>query len=331
MKDVAALAGVSLKTVSRVINEESTVNADMVERVLAAVSELRYQHNFGASALRRSDRRSSQIAVLLEDLSNPFSAAIYRAIEECALKEGFTVLGGSFDEDPDREPLLVGTMIRHRVDGIIIAPASQNHAYLEIEQQAGTPIVFVDRPPVQLRADCVMSDSYAGAREAVQHLASHGHRRIGYLGDLSTIVTAQERFRGFHDALSELGLESESSLMVKNLRSQEAAEAAVTKMLATERPPTALFTGQNLLTIAAVRALRAAGKENDIALIGFDDFLLADLLRPGVTVVAQDPLRIGQMAASLLFRRIRGEGGPAERMIISTDLRSRGSGEITVS
>jgi len=331
MKDVAALAGVSLKTVSRVINEESTVNADMVERVLAAASELRYQPNFGASALRRSDRRSSQIAVLLEDLSNPFSAVIYRAIEEAAMQEGFTVLGGSFDEDPSREPQLVGTMIRHRVDGIVIAPASQDHKYLEIEQQAGTPIVFVDRPPVDLRADCVMSDSYAGAMEAVQHLASHGHRRIGYLGDLSTIVTAQERFRGYRDALTNLGLALDPSLMVKNLRSLDAAEAAVAAMLVTENPPTALFAGQNLLTIAAVRALRAAGKEYEVALIGFDDFLLADLLRPGVTVVAQDPWRIGQMAASLLFRRLRGESGPAERMIISTELRPSGSGEISLS
>jgi len=331
MKDVAALAGVSLKTVSRVINEESTVNATMVEKVLAAARELRYQPNFGASALRRTDRRSSQIAVLLEDLSNPFSAVIYRSIEEVATKEGFTVIGGSFDEDPSREPELVGTMIRHRVDGIVIAPASQEHAYLEIEQQAGTPIVFVDRPPVGLRADCVMSDSYAGSIEAVKHLASRGHRRIGYLGDLSTIITAQERFRGYRDALDELGLDCDPELMAKNLRTDEAAEAAVTKMLLSKNPPTALFTGQNLLTIAAVRALRAAGREDAVALIGFDDFLLADLLRPGVTVVAQDPWRIGQVAASLLFRRLRGERGPAERMIISTELRERGSGEIPVS
>jgi len=331
MKDVAALAGVSLKTVSRVINEESTVNATMVEKVLAAARELRYQPNFGASALRRTDRRSSQIAVLLEDLSNPFSAVIYRSIEEVATKEGFTVIGGSFDEDPSREPELVGTMIRHRVDGIVIAPASQEHAYLEIEQQAGTPIVFVDRPPVGLRADCVMSDSYAGSIEAVKHLASRGHRRIGYLGDLSTIITAQERFRGYRDALDELGLDCDPELMAKNLRTDEAAEAAVTTMLLSKNPPTALFTGQNLLTIAAVRALRAAGREDAVALIGFDDFLLADLLRPGVTVVAQDPWRIGQVAASLLFRRLRGERGPAERMIISTELRERGSGEIPVS
>lgn len=331
MKDVAALAGVSLKTVSRVINEESTVNAEMVERVLAAASELRYQPNFGASALRRSDRRSSQIAVLLEDLSNPFSAAIYRSIEEVAMREGFTVLGASFDEDPSREPALVGTMIRHRVDGIVIAPASQEHAYLEVEQQAGTPIVFVDRPPVNLRADCVMSDSYAGSMEAVKHLAAQGHRRIAYLGDLSTIVTAQERFRGYRDALKELSLEQDPALMSKNLRTVEAAEAAVAAMLALDAPPTAIFTGQNLLTIAAVRALRTAGREYDVALVGFDDFLLADLLRPGVTVVAQDPWRIGQIAASLLFRRLRGEQGPAERMIVSTELRERGSGEIALS
>jgi len=119
--------------------------------------------------------------------------------------------------------------------------------------------------------------------------------------------------------------------MSKNLRTVEAAEAAVAAMLALDAPPTAIFTGQNLLTIAAVRALRTAGREYDVALVGFDDFLLADLLRPGVTVVAQDPWRIGQIAASLLFRRLRGEQGPAERMIVSTELRERGSGEIALS
>jgi len=328
MKDVAALAGVSLKTVSRVINEEPSVNPEMVERVRAAASTLRYKPNFGASALRRRDGRSSQIALLLEDLSNPFSAIIYRTVEEVALSRGVTVLGGSLEEDPARERELVATMVRHRVDGFILAPASHDHAYLIEEQQAGVPLVFVDRPPKGLSADSVMSDSREGAKMAVSHLASFGHRRIAYLGDLETISTAQDRFQGYVDALDDIGVSVDNSIVCKDLRTIDAAAEVTAALLKSENPPTAFFAGQNLLTIGAVRALRAAGKQNHVALVGFDDFLLADLLEPGVTVVAQNGVEIATQAAELLFRRLDGDLEGEMTLEVPTTLIVRGSGEI---
>jgi len=328
MKDVAALAGVSLKTVSRVINEETSVNPEMVERVRAAAATLRYKPNFGASALRRRDGRSSQIAVLLEDLSNPFSALMYRTVEEIALARGVTVLGGSFDEDPERERNLVATMVRHRVDGFLLAPASHDHAYLIEEQQAGVPLVFVDRPPRGLHADSVMSNPLTGAKEAVIHLASFGHRRIGYLGDLSTIYTAQERYRGYVDAHDELGLAVDPSIVNKGIRTIESAEKATATLLKKKNRPTAFFAGQNLLTIGAVRAIRAAGLQDQVALVGYDDFLLADMLDPGVTVVAQNVTKIATEAAELLFRRIDGDLSDEVALSIPTTLIVRGSGEI---
>jgi LacI family transcriptional regulator len=328
MKDVAALAGVSLKTVSRVINEEKSVNPEMVERVRAAVLELRYQPNFGASALRRSDGRSSQIAVLLQDLSNPFSAVIYRAIEEVAMARGVTVLGASFEEDSSRERDVVATMVRHRVDGFILAPAGQDHAYLVEEQDAGVPVVFVDRTPRGLHADCVRSDSRKGASVAVEHLASFGHRRIAYLGDLSTIPTAQDRLAGYADALTALNIPMDTSLVRKDLRTVEAAERVAAELLSLDYPPTAFFAGQNLLTIGAVRALRAAGLQHKVALVGFDDFMLADMLDPGVTVVSQHVTEIGTQAAHILFRRIDGDHSIDEVLEIPTTLIARGSGEI---
>ena len=328
MKDVAALAGVSLKTVSRVINEEPSVNPEMVERVRTAAATLRYKPNFGAIALRRRDGRSSQIALLLEDLSNPFSAVIYRTIEEVALGRGVTVLGGSFDEDPARERNLVATMVRHRVDGFILAPASHDHSYLIEEQQAGVPLVFIDRPPQGLRADCVMTDSRKGAKAAVHHLASFGHSRIAYLGDLSTIYTAQDRYHGYVDGLTELGIKTDSSLIYKDLRTIEAAERVTTSLLKLKDRPTAFFAGQNLLTIGAVRAIRAAGLQHEIALVGFDDFLMADMLDPGVTVVAQNVTDIATRAAEMLFRRIDGDLSGESTLEIATTLIVRGSGEI---
>ena len=328
MKDVAALAHVSLKTVSRVINLEPTVNPELVERVRQAAEELHYQPNFGASALRQLDGRSSTIGVLLEDLSNPFSAAIFRAVEEAANARGVSVLGGSFDEDPTREHELTASMSRHRVDGVVIAPASRDHQYLRREQAAGVPFVFVDRPPHGLEADVVLTDSREGSRGAVAHLYDGGHRRIAFLGDLTSIYTAQERYLGYRDALSERGVEIVEEFVSRDLRTIEGAQAEAGRMLDAANPPSAFFAGQNLLTIGAVRAIRERGAQDRIALVGFDDFLLADLLEPGVTVVAQDPVEIAREAAEMLFARIVGDDSPAQTRVVPTTFVIRGSGEI---
>lgn len=328
MKDVAALARVSLKTVSRVINDEPTVNAELVERVRHAARQLHYQPNFGASALRRRDGRSSTIGVLLEDLSNPFSATIYRAVEEMAITRGVSVLGGSFDEDPRREHELTSSMSRHRVDGVIIAPASRDHQYLRQEQIAGVPFVFVDRPPYLLDADVVLSNSREGSSRAVKHLMKHGHRRIAFLGDLTKIFTAEERYQGYCEALASAGLAPEATLVARDLRTIESAQVVAGQLLDADDPPTAFFAGQNLLTIGAVRAIRERGLQQIVAIVGFDDFLLADLLEPAVTVVAQDPVSMAREAASLLFARIDGDDSPSIKKIVETTFISRGSGEI---
>ena len=331
MKEVAALARVSLKTVSRVINDEPTVNAELAQRVRRAASQLHYQPNFGASALRRLDGRSSTIGVLLEDLSNPFSATIYRAVEEAAVARSVSVLGGSIEEDPRREHQLTSAMSRHRVDGVIIAPASRDHHYLRQEQMAGVPFVFIDRPPRLLDADVVLSDSRAGSLQAVKHLLRHGHRRIAFLGDLTTIYTAEERYRGYCDALGGAGLSPDASLVARDLRTIEAAQLVAGQLLDSPLPPTAFYGGQNLLTIGAVRAIRERRLQQHVALVGFDDFLLSELLEPAVSVVAQDPAAIAREAARLLFARIDGDDGPSTKLMISTTLIARGSGEIRVT
>jgi LacI family transcriptional regulator len=331
MKDVAALARVSLKTVSRVINNEPTVNAELAARVRQAAEQLRYQPNFGASALRRRDGRSSTIGVLLEDLSNPFSATIYRAVEEVAALRGVSVLGGSLDESPFREHELTTSLSRHRVDGVIIAPASHDHQYLRQEQEAGTPFVFVDRPPSLLKADQVLCDSREGTEGAVRHLLEVGHTRIGYLGDAASISTAQERHQGYLDALQKASIEVDPAIVVQDLRTIDAADETVAKILRMKKPPTAFFTGQNLLTMGAVRALREAGVQHKVALVGFDDFLMADLLEPAITVVAQDVVSMGREAAQILFQRIDGDESEPQRVVIATQLVVRGSGEIPPS
>lgn len=328
MRDVAALAGVSLKTVSRVVNGMPSVDPALTDQVRRAVALLNYKPNLAASSLRRRDGRSMMIGLMLEDIANPYSATIYRAAENVARGLGVGVLAGSIEEDPERERELVAALIVRRVDGLLIVPAGQDHSYLVNEMGMGTAVVFVDRPPRYLAADAVVSDNRAGTAKGVRHLIELGHRRIAYLGDLRSITTAQERFAGFEEALREAGLGLDYRLVRHDLHTIDAATAAAAELLTGSSPPTALFSGQNLVTIGTVRALRAAGLQHRTALIGFDDFPLADLLEPGITVIAQDPASIGKLGTEILFRRIHGDTSPVKEHVVPTRLIERASGAI---
>jgi LacI family transcriptional regulator len=328
MRDVAALAGVSLKTVSRVVNDEPGVKPDTVERVREAARKLEYQHNLTASSLRRRDGRTNIVGLLLEDIANPFSSSIYRAVEDRARERGVSVLAGSLEEIPAREVELTAELFQRRIDGLIIAPSSRDHSYLQKEQRQGTAMVFIDRPPVLLAADTVLSDATEGVLSGIRQLLELGHKRIGYLGDAGYIVTAHDRVTAYQAAIKVAGLPHDPALVQLDVSTIESAHAATLALLDLAQPPTALFTGQNLITIGAVRALRERNLQHDVALIGFDDFLLADLLEPAVTVVAQDPSAVGSEAARLLFARIDGAEGDYEHIVVPTRLIRRGSGEI---
>ncbi|NYI05164.1 LacI family DNA-binding transcriptional regulator [Allostreptomyces psammosilenae] len=328
VRDVAALAGVSVKTVSRVINGVPSVSEELRSRVNQAIARLDFRPNLAASSLRRADGRTGRIALLLEDLANPFSATLHRAVEDVARRHRSLVLAGSLDEDPQREVELARALAAHGADGLIIAPASPDQGYLNREVRAGTPVVFVDRPPRGLTADAVLVDNVAGAAAAVRHLAEVGHRRIAYLGDYLSLPTASGRFRGYQEEMGRQGLPVPPELVRHDLHDVTAATEAAHELLTGPLPPTALFTSQNLVTTGAVRALRRLGLGHRVALVGFDDFPLADLLEPGVTVIAQDAARMGETAATLLFERVNGDHSDPREVVIPTPLLIRGSGEI---
>jgi LacI family transcriptional regulator len=328
MRDVAARAKVSLKTVSRVVNGEAGVSPPLVGRVQRAVDELGFRPDPGARSLRRTDRRTSSVGLLLEDVSNPFSAAVARAVEDVASPRGMIVFCGSVDEDPDRERDFVRAFAARRVDGLVLAPASSDQSYLAPELAAGIAVVCVDREAQGLPIDSVVSTNADGVAAGVRHLLGGGHRRIGYLGDLATIATAGQRYAGYRATLAGAGLPVRPELVVHDLRDPDASAGAVHAMLRLADPPTALFAARNTITIGAVRALRDAGLAHSVALVGFDDFPTADLLSPGVTVIAQDPAAIGALAATVLLDRIAGEGGPPGVRLVPTMLVRRGSGEI---
>lgn len=324
MKDVAARAGVGLKTVSRVVNGEPGVTPDTERRVQEAIEALGFRRNDSARILRKG--RTASIGLVLEDLADPFYGPLSRAVEEVARAHGALLINGSSAEDPDREQELVLALCARRVDGLVVIPAGADHRYLEPEIKAGVATVFVDRPAGKIDADVVLSDSFGGARDGVAHLIAHGHRRIGFIGDQPRIHTAAERLRGYRAAMADAGLPVQDSWVSLGSTAPDRVKAAADAILSGPEPVTAIFAGNNRVTVTVVRVL--ADLDRQVALVGFDDIELADLLRPGVTVVAQDAAQLGRTAAERLFHRLDGAPDSPQRIELPTRLITRGSGEL---
>jgi LacI family transcriptional regulator len=324
MNDVAHAAGVGLKTVSRVVNGEAGVLDGTAERVREAIERLGYRRNDSARLLRRG--QTASVGLVIEDVADPFYSELTRAVEEVTRQHGSLVFTGSSDESPERERELVLAFCARRVDGLVVVPAGTSHSYVLPEVAAGIAVVFVDRPPGDIDADTVLSANSSGAREGVHHLVRHGHRRIAFVGDSPDIFTAAQRLEGYRGALRDAGTALDESLIVMGHPHQDFVRAALDNLLERTDAPTALFTSNSRATVAALRVLGTRSPRP--GLVGFDDFELADLLAPAVTVVAQDPTGLGREAAELLFRRLGGDQGPARHIELPTRLIPRGSGEL---
>jgi LacI family transcriptional regulator len=324
MKDVAARAGVGLKTVSRVVNGEPGVTPETEHRVREAIEALGFRRNDSARVLRKG--RTASIGLVLEDLADPFYGPLSRAVEEVARANGALLINGSSAEEPEREQELVLALCARRVDGLVIIPAGDDHRYLEPELKAGVATVFVDRPAGRIDADVVLSDNFGGARNAVAHLIAHGHRRIGFIGDMPRIHTAVERLSGYRAAMEDAGIAVADAWTSLGVTDPVRVRAAAEGMLTGPSPVTAIFTGNNRVTVTVIRVL--AEHTRRVALVGFDDIELADLLQPGVTVVAQDAATLGRTAAERLFRQLDGTLLTPERIELPTRLITRGSGEL---
>lgn len=323
IRDVARAAGVSVKTVSRVVNDEPGVAVETATRVRRAISALGYRPDGMARNLRRR-QRTPTIGLIIEDIRNPFFSAIARAVEGVARARRQLVIVGSSDEDPGAERRLVAEFFERRVSGLLLVPAGRDHRYLNDELTHGTPVVFMDRPPGNIEADAVVLDNVGGARKAALHLLAQGHRRIGVVGDPTTIYPIGERVAGLRDALAEAGVPLDESLLRLGARDVLEAEAAARELAALRDPPTAIFATNNRASVGVLRAIRTSGAA--IALVGFDDFELADLM--GVTVVRDDPHEMGRRAAELLFARLGGDDRAPQTIVLPTELVVRQSGQV---
>jgi DNA-binding LacI/PurR family transcriptional regulator len=328
MRDVAKAAGVSLMTVSRVVNGEPGVQPETAARVERAIRRLGYQRNDAARQLRRKGKPTQTIGLLVDDIANPFFATLARAVEDAARVHSFVVLISSSNDSIEREREVMSAFSARRVDGVILVPSAGSHRFVRAQQELGVKVVCVDRPADNLAADTVVVDNRRGAFRAIRHLMQHGHRRIGYLGDREDIWAVRERYSGFIQALAEDGLTVDPDLVRHGLRGRAEAAAATAALLTHPDPPTALFTSNDLVTMGAIDCMHGSAGISPVALVGFDEFALADKLNPPVTVVAQDPAAIGATAAQLLFARINGDTSPPREVVLLTRLIARGSGEI---
>lgn len=328
MREVATLAGVGLKTVSRVINDEPNVSAETAERVRVAAEKLRYQPDLYAGNLRRRDRSTGTLGLLLADATDPFEAVLQRAIEAEIERRKMVMITMSLDENETRQRRSVKELLRRRVDGLIMMPVARNESYLLEEQENGLPLVFVDRSATGVEADTVLTNNAQAAASAAEQLMDLGHRHIALVGRREEIATERDREIGFLDAIRSRGDARIQVTMEIGLEGEGPTVAAIERLFQRTDPPTAVFTAQNMLTIGAVRALHRLDLQNEIALIGFDDFALSDLLEPGVTVLQQDPAAMGKLAAERLLARIDGDRSAPRLDIVPSRLVQRGSGEI---
>ena len=327
MREVAAVAGVSLKSVSRAINGEPGVSESLRSRVQDAVDQLEYRHNMHASSLRRADGKSATIGLLLADADSPFSSTLHRVIQNEALDRGVLVFAGSSDDDVQRERELMAAFTAHRVDGLIIAATPHDHSVLVSERRAGTAVVLVDQAPSVLDVDSVLTDDCEGVRLGIRHLIACGHKRIAYLGGPAPLESVNRRYKGYVEELTAHGLPIDQQLVRLDISDIGAAQTAAVKLLSRLDYPTALITSYNAATIGVHRATQALDLDCQVAIVGFDDVLLADLVGHGITVVTPDPVAVGRAATHILFRRIDGDESPPINWLVPARLITRGTAE----
>jgi LacI family transcriptional regulator len=325
MRDVARVAGVSAKTVSRVFNEDPHVTEETRERVRWAMQKLNYVPNLLARSFRAGADPAVGLAV--PDIDDPFFAQITSSIEIDLVGRGMAVVVSSLGQAAERERSALEALLRRQISGLIVACASADQAYLAPWQDR-TPMVFVDRPPKGLSGVYVIEDDLAGAREAVTHLASHGHHRVAFLGISTPITTVLRRLKGYLSAVAELELDGRPDLICMPSESADECAAGLVKLLETPSAPTAVFSATTLCTMALVQALQRAGRA-DIAVVGFGDFPMAGALTPPVTVLDQDPARLGRIAVERLVQCIENpQAKVRRRTVLPVHLIPRGSGEL---
>lgn len=325
MSDVARMAGVSVSTVSHVVNRTRAVDPATTQKVLDAIRATGYRHNALARILARGGSTYT-IGVALSAQSNPYLTDLVAPIEAAATAEGSLMLLGETHEDAEAEYRLVSALLERRVDGIILAPSPGSAGRtLPMLRESGLPAVLIDRAVDARHFDQVASDNVEPMAALVDHLAEHGHRRIGYVAGLAGLSTTAERLDGFRRGLRRNDLPADPGYEVPGGSEATEAGLAMQKLWALPDRPTAVITANNYMTVGVLKSLRRMRIRvpEDLALGAFDDFEWSDLLDPPLTAIAQNWATIGHRAIELLTARRAEPKAPyrTERIVASLLLR----------
>lgn len=320
MKDVAALAGVSIATVSHVINDTRYVEDKTKQRVLLAIEKLNYRPSAVARGL--VTQQTNTVGVLVSDITNTFFGEVIRGIEEVFLPTSYALMISSTAEILDREAHYLDLLLKQRVDGIIAAAASKHWNILSQVGQSQTPIVFVDRAFEDLQGCFIGTDNKGGVYKGVDYLIAMGHQRIGILSGFDRLSTMRERYKGYVEALNDAHIELNNDWVCPSELSVEAAYKEMRRLMSLAERPTAVFSNNNLLTLGALLAIKEMSLNcpEDVALVGFDDHPWAEVSNPPLTVIRQPAKEIGKGAANMLLSLIAKEPVEQERIYLPCDL-----------
>lgn len=324
MTEVARRAGVSTTTVSHVLNETRPVSGALREAVLLAVLETGYVPNHLARSLRTA--RTHTLGLAMPAISNPYLVGLVRALQTETEQHRYRLLITDTHDDPEHEERAVRDLCERQVDGVLLTPSADPGRALQHLARRGLPVALLDRL-VDGAYDKVGVENVQSTARLVQHLADHGHRRIGFVSGLPGLVTTEERLQGYRLGLAQAGLPAEPGLAVEGASDDVHAREAVLALLREPSPPTGLVVSNNHMMIGAVRAMRELGlaAPADLALVGFDDFEWADLFSPRLTVLAQPLQEIGVEAVRLLLHRISDAERPHQTLRLAPELVVRNS------
>lgn len=327
LNKVAEKAGVSIATVSRVVNNSPHVNPKTRIRVEQVIKEMKYSPNRVAKRLRNKNASSNLLGVLIPDIQNPFYVEVLRGIEDVAYENNYALIMCNFQQDDKKAKLYLDILQSESIDGLIAAPIHEHDQNVINLVKLGLPIVCVDRGLYDVDVDVVLVENRKGAFNAVDFLAKSGYKRIAYISGLPQIPSSQQREIGYKEALTANGLEVDDNLVKYGDSRHDSGVLLCEELLDLSDPPDALFTGNNLITLGALETIHNKGLKipGDIAIIGFDDMYWSISLNPPLTAVRQPAYEIGRRAAEQLILRINDPSRPTMSMILKTELMIRNS------
>jgi len=322
MNDVARQAGVSVVTVSRVVNNSANVNELTRTRVLKAIKDLKYKPNRVAKRLRSKSLSGNLLGVMIPDIRNPFYVDVLRGIEDVAYHNNYAIIVCNFGQDETKEKMYLDILQSESIDGLIVAPVREDDAKVISLVKSGLPLVCVDRGLVSVDVDVVLVDNVKGAFLAVDHLAKKGFKRIAYIAGKPEIPSSRYRGEGYRKALESNGLMYDEGLVKYGDSSHESGVRLCAELLEMDPRPDALFTGNNLITLGALETIHNLGLSipQEVGIVGFDDMPWSSSLNPSLTAVRQPAYEIGKRAAELLIHRISEPGRAAISMMLNTEL-----------